>query len=60
MQGNLPDTLEMVGVLEDYPATAALVLPPYYFKPASAEGLKRFYEPILEATSHPVIIYHAN
>ena len=58
MQGNLPDTLEMVGALEDYPAAAVLVLPPYYFKPASAEGLERFYEPVLEATSHPVILYH--
>jgi dihydrodipicolinate synthase/N-acetylneuraminate lyase len=58
MQGNLPDTLEMVEALEGYPATAVLVLPPYYFKPATAEGLKRFFEPVLEVTSHPVIVYH--
>ena len=58
MQGNLPDTLEMVAALEDYPVAAVLVLPPYYFKPASAEGLRRFYEPVLEATGHPVIVYH--
>jgi 4-hydroxy-tetrahydrodipicolinate synthase len=58
MQGNLPDTLEMLGALEDYPVAAVLVLPPYYFKPASAEGLKRFYEPVLKATRHPVIVYH--
>jgi dihydrodipicolinate synthase/N-acetylneuraminate lyase len=58
MQGNLPETLEMVEALDGYPATAVLVLPPYYFKPASAEGLKRFFEPVLEATSHPVIAYH--
>jgi 4-hydroxy-tetrahydrodipicolinate synthase len=58
MQGNLPDTLEMLAALEDYPAAAVLVLPPYYFKPASAEGLGRFFEPVLEATSHPVILYH--
>jgi dihydrodipicolinate synthase/N-acetylneuraminate lyase len=58
MQGNLPDTLEMLAVLEDYPATAVLVLPPYYFKPATAEGLERFYDPVLEATHHPVIVYH--
>jgi dihydrodipicolinate synthase/N-acetylneuraminate lyase len=37
-----------------------LVLPPYYFKPASAEGLKRFFQPVLVATSHPVVVYHAN
>src|SRR5918998_4050080 len=58
MQGNLPDTLEMVEALEDYPVAAVLVLPPYYFKPASAEGLRRFFQPLLEATSHPVILYH--
>src|SRR3712207_2542353 len=58
MQGNLPETLEMVGALDGYPATAVLVLPPYYFKPASAQGLKRFFEPVLGATSHPVIVYH--
>ena len=58
MQGNLPETLEMVEALNGYPVAAVLVLPPYYFKPASAEGLERFYEPVLEATRHPVIVYH--
>jgi 4-hydroxy-tetrahydrodipicolinate synthase len=58
MQGNLPDTIEVLEAMEHYPATAVLVLPPYYFKPVTAEGLERFYEPILEATRHPVIIYH--
>jgi len=58
MQGNLPETLKMVEALEEYPATAVLVLPPYYFKPASPEGLRRFFEPVLERTGHPVILYH--
>jgi dihydrodipicolinate synthase/N-acetylneuraminate lyase len=58
MQGNLPETLEMVEALEHYPVTAVLVLPPYYFKPAAAEGLKRFFEPVLAATHHPVVLYH--
>jgi dihydrodipicolinate synthase/N-acetylneuraminate lyase len=58
MEGNLPETLEMLRVLEQYPATAVLVLPPYYFKPTTADGLKRFYEPVLQATRHPVIVYH--
>ena len=58
MQGNLPDTLEMLEALEDYPVTAVMVLPPYYYKPATAEGLRRFYEPVLEATHHPVVVYH--
>jgi len=36
MQGNLPETLEMVEALDGYPASAVLVLPPSYFKPASS------------------------
>ncbi|HEX6710462.1 MAG TPA: dihydrodipicolinate synthase family protein, partial [Rubrobacter sp.] len=58
MQNNLPETLEMLHALEDYPATAVLVLPPYYFKPVEPEGMVRFYEPVLGATSHPLIVYH--
>lgn len=57
-QGNLPDTLEMLRWLDEYPAEAVMVLPPYYHKPATAEGLKLFYEPVLEATRHRVILYH--
>ncbi|HJQ29355.1 MAG TPA: dihydrodipicolinate synthase family protein [Rubrobacter sp.] len=58
MQNNLPETLEMLRVLEDYPATAVLVLPPYYFKPVEPEGMVRFYEMVFGSTSHPVIVYH--
>lgn len=58
MQGSLPETLRMVKTLNEFPATAIIVLPPYYFKPASAEGMKRFYEPILRASEHPIIAYH--
>ena len=58
MQGNLPDTLRMIEALNGHPAAAVLVLPPYYFKPADAEGLKRFYEPVVEASEHPVVAYH--
>ena len=58
MEGNLPDTLKMLSFLEQYPATAVLILPPYYIKPVSDEGLKLFYEPAIAATRHPVIVYH--
>ena len=58
MQGNLPDTLRMVEALNGYPAAAVLVLPPYYFKPAEAEGLRRFYGPVMEASEHPIVAYH--
>jgi dihydrodipicolinate synthase/N-acetylneuraminate lyase len=58
MQNNLPETLRMLRVLENYPATAVLVLPPYYFKPVEPEGMVRFYEMVLEATGHTAIVYH--
>jgi dihydrodipicolinate synthase/N-acetylneuraminate lyase len=58
MQNNLPETLEMLRALEDYPATAVLVLPPYYFKPVEPEGMVRFYEPVLAVTGHTAIAYH--
>jgi dihydrodipicolinate synthase/N-acetylneuraminate lyase len=58
MQNNLPETLEMLRALEDYPATAVLVLPPYYFKPVEPQGMVRFYESALAATGHTAIVYH--
>src|SRR5215208_1987434 len=58
MQNNLPETLQMLRVLENFPATAVLVLPPYYFKPVEPEGMVRFYEMVLEATDHTAIVYH--
>lgn len=57
-QGNLPETLEMLRALEDYPAAAVMVLPPYYYKPVNDEGLFRFYEAVLQATRHTIILYH--
>jgi dihydrodipicolinate synthase/N-acetylneuraminate lyase len=58
MQNNLPETLEMLRALEDYPATAVIVLPPYYFKPVEPAGMMRFYEAVLGATGHTAIVYH--
>ena len=58
MQNNLPETVEMLRAVEDYPATAVLILPPYYFKPVEPEGMVRFYEPVLGATGHTIIVYH--
>lgn len=57
-EGTLPETLRMIEALNDYPATAIMVLPPYYFKPVEEEGLARFYRPALEISRHPVILYH--
>jgi dihydrodipicolinate synthase/N-acetylneuraminate lyase len=57
-EGTLPGTLEMLSALEDYPAAAVMVMPPYFYKPATPEGLLRFFEPVVEATRHTVILYH--
>ncbi len=57
-EGNLPDTLDLLAYLDDLPVRAVMVLPPYYFKPVSADGLRRFYDRVLAATRHPVIVYH--
>ena len=58
MQNNLPETLQMLRAIEDYPATAVLILPPYYFKPVDPTGMMSFYEAALAATSHTAIVYH--
>ena len=57
-EGNLPDTLDLLEYLQDLPVRAVMVLPPYYFKPVPIEGLRRFYERVLTATRHPVVLYH--
>ncbi|SDQ84834.1 dihydrodipicolinate synthase family protein [Quadrisphaera sp. DSM 44207] len=56
-EANLTDALDLLRHLEDLPVTAVLVLPPYYF-PAEAAGLRAFYERVLAATRHRVIVYH--
>ena len=33
-------------------------MPPYYWKPVQTEGLRVFFERVLAATRHPVVIYH--
>lgn len=57
-EGNLPETIEFLKAIDDYPAQAVMILPPYYFKPVSEEGLRRFYEAVLGATRHPIVLYH--
>jgi dihydrodipicolinate synthase/N-acetylneuraminate lyase len=57
-EANLPDTLDQLAFLDDLPLRAVMVMPPYYFKPVETEGLKIFYERVLAATRHPVVIYH--
>jgi dihydrodipicolinate synthase/N-acetylneuraminate lyase len=55
-EATLPDTLEMLAALEDLPAAAVMVLPPYFFKPVTPAGLLDFYGPVVRATRHPVLV----
>ena len=57
-ESNLPDTLDQLTFLNDLGVRAVMVMPPYYFKPVETEGLKIFYERVLAATRHPVVLYH--
>lgn len=57
-EANLIDTLDQLAYLQDLPVAAVLVLPPYYFKPVPTEGLRRFFERVLAATRHRVVLYH--
>ena len=57
-EANLPDTLRLLRHVNDLPVVGVLVLPPYYFKPTATEGLRAFYERVLEVAQHPVLAYH--
>jgi len=57
-EGSLVETLRLLRSINDLPVGAVLVLPPYYFKPAAERGLRDFYERVLEAARHPVLVYH--
>ncbi len=55
---NLPETLELLAHAASAGAGSALVLPPFYYKNPSLDGLVAFYEPILEAAKIPVYLYN--
>lgn len=57
-EGNLTDTLWLLERINDLPVTAVLVLPPYYFRPVETDGLRSYFERVLEASRHPVLAYH--
>ncbi len=57
-EANLPDAIELLEFLDGVPVAGVMVLPPYYFKPAEPAGLRAFYDRVVAATRHPVIVYH--
>jgi 4-hydroxy-tetrahydrodipicolinate synthase len=57
-ESSLDAVLEFVAAVNDLPAAGIMVLPPYYFRPLAADDLRRFIEPVLAASRHPVLLYH--
>ncbi|MFK5633966.1 dihydrodipicolinate synthase family protein [Ornithinimicrobium sp. LYQ103] len=57
-EGTLPGTVDMLEYLNGVDIPAVLVLPPYFFTPVETEGLRLFYQRVLEVSRHPVVIYH--
>ena len=55
---NLPDTLDLLDHAGRVGVDAALVVPPYYYKNPSVEGLAAFLEPVLRAAKLPVMLYN--
>lgn len=55
---SLPETLELVEAAARKGADAVLVPPPFYYRNASAVGLERWFDAVLERASLPVILYH--
>jgi 4-hydroxy-tetrahydrodipicolinate synthase len=55
---SLDGALQLVEVVNDMAAAGILLLPPFYFRPAGDEGLRRYFEAVLAASRHPVMLYH--
>lgn len=55
---NLPETLELLEHAASAGADSALVVPPFYFKQPSLEGLLAYYTPIMRAARIPVLVYN--
>src|SRR4051794_28153992 len=55
---NVPETLELLDHATGMGADSVLVIPPYYYKNPTVEGLASFYEPILRAAKLPVLLYN--
>lgn len=58
---SVPETIELTSHAVDAGAKACVLLPPYYYKGVSDEGLFRFYSDVIEGVNDPklkVILYH--
>ncbi len=54
---NLPDTIALTRHAAECGADAALILPPFYFKRVSAQGVAEYFRRVLDAVDIPVLLY---
>jgi 4-hydroxy-tetrahydrodipicolinate synthase len=55
---SLGETIHLTRHAADEGCVAALVMPPYYFKDPPQEGVRAYYEKVLDAASLPVLLYN--
>ena len=53
----LPDTLELTRHAAEVGADAALVLPPFFFKNPTPEGVAAYFRPVLDSADLPMLLY---
>jgi len=57
-ESSLDVALQFVDAVNDIAATGIMLLPPYYYRQAGQEGLRRYAETVLAASRHPMVLYH--
>ena len=55
---NLPETMELTQHAAESGADATLVLPPFFLKKVTEEGLADYFKRVLDATSIPTLLYN--
>jgi 4-hydroxy-tetrahydrodipicolinate synthase len=55
---NIPETIELIKLAEEYSISGVLLAPPFYYKNLKEEGLFQYYDKILNEFSLPVILYN--
>ncbi|MCS6950350.1 MAG: dihydrodipicolinate synthase family protein [bacterium] len=55
---NLPETIRLSRFAQQQGCDAVLVIPPFYYKDVSEEGLLAYYWRLLDAVQVPVLLYH--
>ncbi len=57
-ESSLDTALRTVAAYNDRALEAVMILPPYYFRPVTADMMRAFLEPLIAASRHPVLLYH--